>query len=219
MSIGQTGLCRRTTCSNAPRYNTVVSLVGSVQTDNETDTILVVDDEDDVRQTYELYIDSGGYEVELAANGGEALVELNDDVDLVLLDRRMPGMSGDEVLEHILDWNMDCRVIMVTAVEPSENIIEMGFDDYLTKPVSKDVVLDTIEQHLLFDRYETLLTEYHAVTRTYATLKSNLDSERSKLEQLEQERAQLREQLRDTVESFTDTEIQDVFTELHAQES
>lgn len=189
-----------------------------MQTDTTADTVLVVDDEDDVRQTYELYVESGGYDVELAANGGEALVELNEDIDLVLLDRRMPGMSGDEVLEHILDWNMGCRVIMVTAVEPSEDIIEMGFDDYLTKPVSKDVVLDTIEQHLLFDEYEQLLTEYHSATRKYATLKSNLDPDESKVESLEQEREQLREQLRQTVESFTDTEIQDVFAELHSQE-
>lgn len=179
---------------------------------------MIVDDEEDVRQTYELYVDSGGYEFEVATNGGEALVELTDDIDVVLLDRRMPGMSGDEVLEHILDWNMDCRVIMVTAVEPDEDIIEMGFDDYLTKPVQKETMVDIIEQHLLFDQYEALLTEYHAVTRKYATLKSNLDPNQENVETLAEKRQQLREDLRETVESFTDSDIQDVFADLHGSD-
>jgi CheY-like chemotaxis protein len=186
-----------------------------VATDKTTGTVLIVDDEDEVRETYELYLDSGGYDIELAANGGEALVELSDDIDVVLLDRRMPGMSGDEVLEHIHDWNMGCRVVMVTAVEPGADIIEMGFDDYLTKPVQKEVMLDTIEQYLLFDQYEELLTEYHAVTRKYATLKSNLDPNQEDVETLAARRTQLREDLQETVESFTDPDIQDVFADLH----
>jgi DNA-binding response OmpR family regulator len=136
---------------------------------------------------------------------------------VVLLDRRMPGMSGDEVLEHIKDWELECRVVMVTAVDPDENIIEMGFDDYLSKPVSKSKVIDTIDQLVLFDRYEELLTEYHSLTKAYATLKSNLEGQpdTEALKDIKTDREQVRKELEDTIHSFTDDVITDIFADIH----
>ena len=181
-------------------------------------TVLVVEDEESVMETYKLYTETEGYEVLTASNGGEALVEISDDVDIVLLDRRMPGMSGDEVLSHIQKWEMDCRVVMVTAVDPDVDVIKMGFDDYLTKPVSKDDILDTIEQLLLFDRYETLLNEYHTKTKAYATVKANVDGgdDADTVERLEEEREQLRAEILQTVASFTDDELAEVLFEQHS---
>lgn len=118
---------------------------GDVRPDEDPATVLLVDDEESVLETYELYLETEGYDVLTADNGGEALVELDGDVDVLLLDRRMPGMSGDEVLEHVRDWELDCRVAMITAVDPDSDIVEMAFDDYLTKPISKDELLDTVE--------------------------------------------------------------------------
>jgi two-component system response regulator AdeR len=185
--------------------------------DSDETTILIVEDEQSVLETYELYVETEGYDVRTAANGGEALVELGSDVDVVLLDRRMPGMSGDEVLEHIKDWELECRVVMVTAVDPDENIIEMGFDDYLSKPVSKSKVIDTIDQLVLFDRYEELLTEYHSLTKAYATLKSNLEGQpdTEALKDIKTDREQVRKELEDTIHSFTDDVITDIFADIH----
>lgn len=186
------------------------------ETTDET-TVLIVEDEQSVLETYELYVETEGYDVRTAANGGEALVELGSEVDVVLLDRRMPGMSGDEVLEHILDWELECRVVMVTAVDPDEGIIEMGFDDYLAKPVSKAEVVDTIEQLVLFDRYEQLLSEYHSLTKTYATLKSNLEGRHHNdaLDDLAERRDRIRSELEATVDSFTDDVITEIFADIH----
>jgi len=180
-------------------------------------TVLIVEDEQSVLETYELYVETEGYDVRTATNGGEALVELGSDVDVVLLDRRMPGMSGDEVLEHINDWELECRVVMVTAVDPDENIIEMGFDDYLSKPVSKSNIIDTIEQLMLFDRYEELLTEYHSLTKAYATLKSNLEGQHDTeaLEEIKRDREAVRDELEATIQSFTDDVITDIFADIH----
>jgi DNA-binding response OmpR family regulator len=188
-------------------------------TDPEQPTVLIVDDEEVILDSYELYLESADFEVVTAANGGEALVELEPSVDVVLLDRRMPGMTGDEVLEHIRDWHSRCRVVMVTAVDPDVDIVDMEFDDYLTKPVSKDELLDTVEQLLLFDRYEELLMEYHSLTRTYATLRSNINQEQlaatDPLEELDERRTDLREEIESTIEQFTDQKISEIFRSAH----
>jgi CheY-like chemotaxis protein len=181
-------------------------------------TVLVVDDEEPVREAYKMYLESADYDVLSAATGGEALIELGPEIDVVLLDRRMPGMSGDEVLDHIEEWESHCRVAMVTAVDPGDDIADMGFDDYLNKPVSKDELLDTIEQLLLFDRYEDLLTEYHSVVRKYALLRSNTNgvSGNDQLASLEQRRDDLRSKIHDVIDQFTDDAMADVFREAHA---
>lgn len=182
-------------------------------------TVLLVDDEQSVLETYELYLETEGYDVLTAGNGGEALVELDSDVDVALLDRRMPGMSGDEVLDHIRDWGLDCRVAMITAVDPDASIVDMAFDDYLTKPISKDELTDTVDQLLLFDEYERLLSEFQSVTKKYATLRSHLDvgvKTNEDLEELEDRREQLRVDIRDTIDAFTDEEIAEVFEEFHS---
>jgi len=75
-------------------------------------TILIVEDEQSLAALHAHHLQDD-YEARVAFTGGEALVELTSDIDLVLLDRRMPGMSGDELLEHIDDWESDCQVIMV----------------------------------------------------------------------------------------------------------
>ncbi|MFD1586797.1 response regulator [Halorientalis brevis] len=183
----------------------------------ERPTILIVEDEENVAESYQLYLDSD-YEILLASSGGEALVTLDSSIDVVLLDRRMPGLSGDEVLEHIQDMEYDCRVVMVTAVDPAGEIVEMPFDDYLTKPVSQEALADTVEELLLLDEYEELLSEYNAVVKTYATLKSQLSQhgleETQEVDELEQRKEALRGQINDVIDGL-DEEMAAVFREAH----
>jgi len=102
--------------------------------------VLVVEDEPDLADLYAAWL-GDEYRVRTAYGGQEALDELDeadDEVDAILLDRRMPGLSGDEVLAAVRERGIDCRVAMVTAVEPDFDILKMGFDDYLVKPVTSD---------------------------------------------------------------------------------
>jgi CheY-like chemotaxis protein len=181
--------------------------------------VLVVDDETAVLDSFELALEGAGHEVVRAKNGGEALVELDDDIDIVLLDRRMPGMSGDEVLAHVREWQPDCRVVMVTAVDPGVDIVDMTFDDYLTKPVDQSDIVETVDQLLLFERYERLLSRYHATTRKYATLKASLPTGEFEgndtVATLEQRRDQLRSDLEATIGCFTDAEIRNALERAH----
>jgi len=109
--------------------------------------VLVVDDEVAVADTYALRLETE-YETRVAYGGDEALETVDEEVEAILLDRRMPGLSGDEVLETLRDRGDDGVVVMTTAVDPDLNILEMEFDDYLCKPVDRETIMQTLEQHL-----------------------------------------------------------------------
>jgi len=108
---------------------------------------MVVDDESDVADAYALGLEDR-YETRVAYSGQEALDRLGDGVDAVVLDRRMPGLHGDEVLEEIRERGYGFPVIMATAVDPDLNILEMDFDDYLCKPIFSETLVETVAKHL-----------------------------------------------------------------------
>ncbi|MFB6211870.1 MAG: response regulator [Halobacteriales archaeon] len=122
-------------------------------------TVLIVEDDKDVVETYRLWLENR-YDVRIATEGSAALDAVDETVDVVLLDRLMPGLSGGEVLERIRDRNLGCRVAMVTAVEPDFDVIEMGFDAYLTKPVNQETLTDTIEKLMARSDYTEQLNRY-----------------------------------------------------------
>ncbi|TQQ83520.1 response regulator [Halonotius terrestris] len=180
-------------------------------------TILIVEDEESLAALHAHHLQDE-YEARVAFTGGEALVELTSEIDLVLLDRRMPGMSGDELLEHIDDWESDCQVIMVTAVDPDMDIIDMPCEGYLTKPVSKEELLTAVEQAFLIDQYEDLVFEYYETRKKYATLSSEfapseLDDER--YHDLEARIDELEDEINETLDEFPDTELSEAFRGIH----
>ena len=113
--------------------------------------ILVVDDEQYVRELLKRTLEQEGYAVTLAADGSSALVRLREHTpDLVLLDIRMPDLTGYQVLEHIREQS-DIPVIMLTGVlEPTavEQSVGLGADDYIRKPFNPRVLLARIEAKL-----------------------------------------------------------------------
>lgn len=169
---------------------------------NDTDppTVLLVEDEPAVADSFELML-RDQYRVWKAFSGEQALDKISDEVDVVLLDRMMPGMPGDEVLEEIRDRRIDCRVAMVTAVDPGFDTIEMGFDDYVTKPPTKAELRQTVEDLLTRSSYDADVREYHsllskramlqtekseselAVSEEYAELETQIDVVESELEE------------------------------------
>jgi len=187
-------------------------------TSGDLPTVLVVDDEADVADAYAAQLEQS-FRVDVAYSGEEALETLGAETDVVLLDRRMPGLSGDEVLERIRTEDLGVRVAMVTAVDPGFDIIEMPFDDYVTKPVSRSDLVETIERLLTCAEYEDLLQDYYRTTSKYATLLANKSAtalEKSEeFEKLERKRDALREQLEDTVDKFEDRHFATVFREIH----
>ena len=114
--------------------------------------VLIVDDEERVADTYHLRL-RGAYDTTVAHGGEEALEVIDETYDVVLLDRRMPRMSGDEVLEEIRSRGLDCRVVMLTAIDPNFEIAEMDVDDYVVKPVDMEQLRSVVERALTISEY------------------------------------------------------------------
>ena len=112
---------------------------------DETPTVLIVEDEKHLADLYTDYLDDW-YDVRTAYSGEEGLEMLAEEIDVVLLDRRMPVVSGNEVLAEIEERGLPCRVAMVTAVNPDFDIIEMGVDDYLVKPVTREELSEVVDR-------------------------------------------------------------------------
>jgi DNA-binding response OmpR family regulator len=100
--------------------------------------VLVVEDDKDLAQTVERYLKGQGFDVDRVADGLEASSHLRTyPYDLILLDWQLPGMSGVEILREIRIRGVATPVIMVTGldgIEHTEQGLESGADDYITKP-------------------------------------------------------------------------------------
>ena len=128
-------------------------------------TILIVDDEESIRSILSRRLESEGYKCEVAADGKEALWKaFIRDFDLVLMDVKMPGMSGMEALPQMVTNHPDTCVLMLTALVDTENAVEamkLGAYDYLTKPFDLDDLTMRVDKAL--ERRRLLLEnrEYH----------------------------------------------------------
>jgi DNA-binding response OmpR family regulator len=121
-------------------------------------TVLIVEDEPDLADLYADQL-ADEYETVVATDGEEALESIDGDVDVLLLDRRMPGASGSEVLDAVRDRGYDPRAALVTAVEPGVDLADVPFDDYVQKPVTGAELHATVEGLLALDVYSGLKLE------------------------------------------------------------
>jgi len=182
-------------------------------------TVLVVDDEPDVADAYAAQLEDL-YDVITAYSGEAALDALDADVDVVLLDRRMPEVSGDDVLARIRERDLDTRVAMVTAIDPDFDIIEMPFDDYVVKPAVRRDLVETIERMCNCVSYEKRMREYFRLTSKYAALKATKPAseleESSEFRELQARIDAHRAELDEVVSSFDEDDYVAVFRDLEA---
>ncbi len=116
------------------------------------ETILIVDDNEDLQFTLSNIVESEGYNVLKAGDGIKALKLLKANTpDLVLLDMRLPGMDGMKVLEEIKKYDKNIIVLMLTAfgdVKGAVKAMRLGAFDYLTKPFDNEELLIIIKKAL-----------------------------------------------------------------------
>jgi DNA-binding response OmpR family regulator len=107
--------------------------------DNKLKKILLVEDDEPIRNLYAHKLSQSGFQVFLAVNGREGLESAEENMpDLILLDLRMPIMTGDEMLARLrsTDWGSSMRVIVLTNISKSEAPQSLRFlrvDRYVTK--------------------------------------------------------------------------------------
>ncbi|WP_281677207.1 response regulator transcription factor [Eggerthia catenaformis] len=116
--------------------------------------IMIVDDEEHIRELVRFYLDKEGFECLMAANGEQAIEIIeNQFIDLALVDIMMPGMDGFELVEEMRQYR-EFPVIMLTAKSQSKDKLRgfsLGIDDYVTKPFDPDELLARIK--VILKRY------------------------------------------------------------------
>jgi len=114
-----------------------------------TERVLIIDDEENIRQMIRLTLETAGYEVGEAKDGMEAFAVLGSDSswDVVLLDQRMPEMQGTDVLRRLKVLVPSAAVIMMTAfasVELAVEAMKLGATDFLRKPMTPEIVRNAV---------------------------------------------------------------------------
>lgn len=133
--------------------------------------VLIVEDETDLLDSYAALLETR-YTVETATNGPDALAAIDAETDLVILDRRLPEHSGEEVLSGIREQDFDPRVLFCSAVVPGPEIVPMEPDGYLHKPVSVDDLFDAIEKQLELMDAPAEVREYHTLEQLREAIES-----------------------------------------------
>ena len=120
--------------------------------------ILIVDDDEQIRQLLVDYFQRLGYEVTSAANGTEALGKLSqNDIDCIISDLIMPDMDGLELLKQVRAQNLKIPFLIITGyptIETAIEVIKHGAYDYIAKPVQLDDVRIKVERALHTKRLE-----------------------------------------------------------------
>lgn len=115
--------------------------------------ILIVDDEESIRITFEMFLKREGYgKITTAATLEEALALINEQpFDLIISDIVLEGASGTELLRYIRQTGVQCPVVMITGfpnLESASEAVRLGAFDYISKPVNKETLLRFVRQAL-----------------------------------------------------------------------
>ena len=122
-------------------------------------TILIVDDEESLRLTFEMFLRREGYErVKVAGTLARAIELINShSFDLIISDIVLEGDKGTDLLRHIRETGITCPVVMITGfpnLDSASEAVRYGAFDYLSKPVNKEKLLKTVAQALKYRELE-----------------------------------------------------------------
>jgi DNA-binding response OmpR family regulator len=120
--------------------------------------ILVVDDEKDIREVLRDFFEGEGFHVFEAGDGAAALtMARKEPFDAVLIDLKMPGLDGLEVLEEIRHILPDTAVLILTGYPSNESVLralEIGCDGYLNKPINLSLLKYMTLRGLIYRKWE-----------------------------------------------------------------
>jgi CheY-like chemotaxis protein len=139
--------------------------------------ILVAEDNADCRDLYSIWL-GDEHTVQLVPDGTAALEALDPTVDLLFLDRDMPGHTGTEVADSVAELPHDPYVVMVSSMVPDFDIVEMPIDRYVQKPVDQRTLESVIEQCQAQEEYRSALDDFFALTSKLASIEAEKSAER-----------------------------------------
>lgn len=141
----------------------------------DRERVLLVEDVPELATLYELWLEPA-YDVSTASTGELALEQVDHETDIVLLDRLLPDQNGETVLQTIRERGFDCSVVMITAVQPGLDLLDLPVDDYLTKPFTSTELRETVARILRRRAYEDDLGRWFALVSKRAAIEQTLDT-------------------------------------------
>ena len=181
-------------------------------------TVLVVDDEPQLLDVFSLFLEDE-YAVRTASGGNEAIEVVDETIDAALLDRRMPDLNGDEVLQEFRERGYTFPVAMVTAVEPEFDIVELPFDEYVTKPVDGAYLRTVVELLMTRGEYDEASREFFQLASKKAALEAS-DELGSDVEDSDQygeivrRMSELESSLSETLSELSDSDMEAAYRRL-----
>lgn len=186
----------------------------SYSTSRRETNVLLADDDAGIRDLYALWL-AQAYDVTAVGTGDEAIETLDDEFDIVVLDRKFAEWKGTELLAELRKCGYEQPTIMISGVEPDTDIIDIPVDKYLAKPISEDELLDTVSLVLQLRSYDDLLQEYYSlISKRFALQQSNVIADvraRDEYAELEDCISSLEHELEMTRERFGEDDYRTVF--------
>ena len=136
-------------------------------------TVLVVEDDKNINEMLGEVLHHNNYNVKSAYSGTEALLVMNKDIDLVLLDLMLPGKNGEEIINELKKIKNIPVIVMsaITDIEKKLDLFKLGAEDYVTKPFNNEELLAGIKVHLkkenTLDSDVIKINEIELNTKTY----------------------------------------------------
>lgn len=140
-------------------------------TDSSAARVLIVEDDRELANLYAEWLGQH-YDIETAHNGTDALDRLDETTEVVMLDRMMAGLSGDDALASIQQTEVDPQIVIISAVTPDFDTVQMGFDRYLQKPIDAQTIHETITRMLTRAEYDEQLRELFSLIEQKTTLEA-----------------------------------------------
>lgn len=117
----------------------------STEQNQSVPTVLIIDDEPEIREVYALHL-SKDFDVQTAADGDVSIERVREEIDIVFLDRHMPGISGDEFLQKIRANGLETPVVFISAVD-AQDTPDLSYQAYLSKPISGGELKHHVKKH------------------------------------------------------------------------
>ncbi len=137
----------------------------------DTSIILVVEDERNLLELFAQWLE-GEYEVRTATDGETGMAQLEPAVDAILLDRRLPGVSGDRLVDR-MRAEVDYPIGLISAVEPDFDLLTVAFDGHLTKPVAVDEFRSLVQRLLKVAGLAPEVRDYYRLLIKRSVLEAN----------------------------------------------
>ena len=137
--------------------------------------VLIIEDEPDLADLYAEWL-GDDYVVRTATDGETALWHFDESVDVVLLDRRLPDMSGEELLGQLKESGVECQFAMLTGVEPGFEILKLDIDEYVRKPIERGELRELVDRLEERKAVEEAISSYLALLSKKRALESEYDA-------------------------------------------